>query len=308
MTKRHLIIATRESPLAMEQAALVKKQLEKIHPHLNVELLGMTTQADRRLEVSLLEIGGKGLFVKELEEALLDGRADVAVHSMKDVPMDLPEGLSLPCILQREEPRDVFISNQYASFAELPRNASVGSSSLRRQSQLAALRSDLSFRNLRGNIQTRLRRLDEGDFAALVLAAAGLKRMKLAHRIRHPFSVEECLPAAGQGALGIECKTEDHIVQTLISPLNHQVTYDCVTAERALCRRLGGGCKVPVAAFAELHHDTLTLHGLVGSLDGTRILRAKRSDKAAHAESLGTRVAEELLQLGAEKILREFNV
>lgn len=306
MTKRHLVIATRESPLALRQAELIKLLLLKEHPHLNIEFLGITTQADLRLDVVLTDIGGKGLFVKELEEALLDGRADIAVHSMKDVPMDLPPGLVLPIIGKREEPRDAFVSDKYKSFGEMPRGATVGTSSLRRQTQLRALRSDIEMRNLRGNINTRLNRLDQGDFDAIILAAAGLKRMDFTKRIRSYLSPEESLPAAGQGALGIECREDDLATQKLIAPLNDVITNACVTAERALCRRIGGGCKVPVAAFAQIHHGGLLLRGLVANYAGTKILRARLEGIPEHADSIGTRVGDELLQQGAEKILREF--
>lgn len=306
MTKRHIVIATRESPLALAQAESIKTLLTQHHPYLSVELLGMTTQADQRLDVQLTEIGGKGLFVKELEEALYDKRADIAVHSMKDVPMDLPEGLILPVIGKREEPRDVLVSNTYRSLAGMPSGASLGTSSLRRQTQLRALRPDLIFRTLRGNINTRLRRLDEGDYDAIILAAAGLKRLHLGDRIRAYLSPEESLPSAGQGALGIECREGDDQILALIAPLNDPITHARVVAERAVCRRLGGGCKVPVAAFAEIHQGVLHLRALVANGDGSRILRAQRDGDIQHADSIGTRVADELLQQGAEKILREF--
>ncbi|RDI38369.1 hydroxymethylbilane synthase [Aquicella lusitana] len=306
MTKRHLVIATRESPLALQQAESIKQLLIAHHPHLSVDLLGITTQADKRLDVTLTEIGGKGLFVKELEEALLDGRADIAAHSMKDVPMDLPPGLSLPVMIEREDPRDVFVSNNYASLDQMGSGTALGTSSLRRQTQLRAQRPDLAFENLRGNIHTRLKRLDKGDFDAIVLAAAGLKRMHLDARIRSYLSVEQSLPAAGQGALGIECREEDEPILSLIKPLNHAVTYACVSAERALCRRLGGGCKVPVAAYAQIHHGLLTLHGLVANRNGTRILRVRHEGDPHCADSVGIRAAEELIQQGAEKILKEF--
>ncbi len=308
MTKRHIVIATRESPLALCQAEIIKTQLQLHHPHLSVDLLGITTQADKRLDVKLIEIGGKGLFVKELEEALLDGRADIAVHSMKDMPMMLPEGLVLPVICQREEPRDVFVSNRYRSLAELPTGATLGTSSLRRQTQLMALRHDIEFNMLRGNINTRLQRLDDGAFDAIILAAAGLKRLGLGSRISSYLSAEQVLPSAGQGALGIECRQDDQHTIDLISPLNDTVTSQCVSAERALCRRIGGGCSVPVAAYAQVHHNELHLRGLVANRDGTRILRAHLTGSADHADSIGTRVAEELIQQGAEKILRTFNV
>jgi hydroxymethylbilane synthase len=306
MTKRHLVIASRESPLALAQTESIRQALLKLHPQLSIEILGITTQADKRLDIVLTEIGGKGLFVKELEEALIDGRADIAVHSMKDVPMDLPEGLALPVIGKREEPRDVFVSNQYHSLAELPRGAVVGTSSLRRQTQIRALRSDLTLNNLRGNINTRLKRLDEGDYDAIILAAAGLKRMHFSNRIRSYLSTEESLPSAGQGALGIECRDGDEVIIKLIAPLADEITTQCVIAERALCRRLGGGCKVPVAAFAEIHQGELHLRGLVANQSGRRILRSQLSGDPKNADSIGTRVAEELIQQGADAILREF--
>ncbi len=306
MTKRHLVIATRESPLALRQAESVKQLLMTHHPHLSVELLGITTQADKRLDVTLTEIGGKGLFVKELEEALLDGRADIAVHSMKDVPMELPPGLCLPVMLERDDPRDVFVSNQYETFMQLPHRAVLGTASARRQTQLLALRSDLQLHSLRGNINTRLNRLDKNEFNAIILAAAGLKRLGLTSRIRSYLSIEQSLPAAGQGALGIECREDAHSVLAVIADLNHLPTYQCVTAERAMCRRLGGGCKLPVAAYAQLHRDELTLHGLVANRNGTRVLRVKHGGTTKQAEDIGIRAAEELLQQGAEQILREF--
>jgi hydroxymethylbilane synthase len=306
MTKRHITIATRESPLAMRQAETIRDLLIAQHPHLSVDFLGITTQADKRLEVSVLEVGGKGAFVKELEEALLDGRADMAVHSMKDVPMVLPTGLCLPVIGKREEPRDAFVSNQYQSLAQLPANASVGTSSLRRQTQLLAIRSDINLLSLRGNINTRLKRLDQGDYDAIILAAAGLKRMQLGDRIRSYLSIEESLPAAGQGALGVECRLDDMATQALIAPINDPVTHTCVIAERALCRQLNGGCQVPVAAYAHIQHGKLILKGLVASRDGVRILRVRLEGELVNAESMGIRAADELLQQGAEKILREF--
>jgi hydroxymethylbilane synthase len=307
MTKRHLVIATRESPLALQQAEWVQKRLQLFHPHLHIELLGMTTKADQLLDTSLSQIGGKGLFVKELEEALLDGRADIAVHSMKDVPMELPPGLVIPVICAREEPRDVFVSNHFRSYVELPQNAVVGTSSLRRQTQLKHLRSDIVVKPLRGNINTRLSRLDEGNFDAIILAAAGLLRMGFSRRIRNYFSIEQMLPSAGQGALGIECREKDDGVLSIIKSLDHPITHACVEAERAVCRRLGGGCQAPVAAYAEHHRGHITLQGLVASMDGRRILRAKLTGDEDHTESMGKRVAEELIQQGAEKILKEFH-
>lgn len=306
MTKRQLVIATRESPLALQQSESIKALLQAVHPHLAIELLGITTQADKRLDVQLTEIGGKGLFVKELEEALFDGRADIAVHSVKDVPMVLPPGLILPVISERVDPRDALVSNRYASLAQLPRGAVVGTSSLRRQTQLCRLRPDITLHPLRGNIHTRLKKLDEGEYDAIILAAAGLLRMSLGSRIRDYLSVDAILPSAGQGALGIECRENDTAVQALITPLNHVKTRDAIVAERALCRRLGGGCKVPIAAYATVYRDELTLHGLVASANGMRIARAHLTGLADHAESIGTRVAEVLLQQGAENILQEF--
>lgn len=300
----HLIIATRKSPLALWQAQWVKTRLEAIHSSLSVQLLGLTTSGDKIPAISLAAMGGKGLFVKELEEALLEGRADIAVHSIKDVPMNLPEKLCLPVICEREEARDVFISNQFASLKELPKDAVVGTSSLRRQSQLRALRTDIHLENLHGNIETRLSHLDRASYAAIILAAAGLMRLNLQHRIRSFFTIDQMLPAAGQGVLGIECRESDSITQELIAPLNHSTTHFCVTAERAMCRQLGGGCHVPVAAYATLKNNQLHLHGLVGRTDGTLILRAKHTGYLQQAELLGIHVAENLLQQGAGKILQ----
>ncbi len=253
------------------------------------------------------KIGGKGLFVKELEMALLDGRADIAVHSMKDVPMDLPPGLVVPVICARHDVRDVFIAKDYGSLATLPQGAIVGTASLRRQTQLKALRHDLVYQDLRGNINTRLKRLDRGDFAAIILAAAGVERMGFQARIRDYFSVEDCLPAAGQGALGIEIRADDDAIAELIAPLNHDKTAACVIAERALCRRLNGGCQVPIGAYATLKKDVLTVQGLVANPDGTNIIRAQRKGKLLAADELGTEVAEALIAAGAEQILRAYH-
>lgn len=304
MTKRHLVIATRESPLALRQAETIKALLNQYHPQLNIEFLGITTQADKMLDIQLTEVGGKGLFVKELEEALLDGRADIAVHSMKDVPMDLPPGLCLPVIGEREDPRDVFVSNDYDSIHQLPRSGILGTSSNRRKTQVMALRPDIELKNLRGNIHTRLRKLDEKEYDAIILAAAGLLRMQLGARIRSYLSVEESLPAAGQGALGIECREDDAATHALIAPINDVITHACVTAERALCRRLGGGCEKPVAAYAQIHHGILFLRGLVASLDGIRVLRTEIKGEPKHANQLGEQAAEDLLRQGAAKLLQ----
>lgn len=300
MKPNRLIIATRESPLALWQTHWVKKQLEACHPGLIVELLGLTTQADKMLDTPLKDIGGKGLFVKELEDALLNGKADIAVHSMKDVPMELPVGLCLPVMCEREDPFDVLVSSEFSTIDSLPNSARVGTSSLRRQSQLQALRPDLIMMGLRGNVGTRLQKLDKGEYTAIVLAAAGLKRLGLSNRISCYLTAEQSLPAAGQGVLGIECREQDEAIQKLIAPLNHRVTQQCVTAERAMCRRLGGGCHAPIAAYAEMENDQIMLRGLVASPDGVRVLRVKQSGN--NAEKLGGQVAEELLRLGAREL------
>src|SRR5579862_449484 len=255
MTNPLLTIATRESPLALWQANWVKTRLEHFHPTLKITLLGLTTSGDQ------LQAGGKGLFVKELEEALLAGRADIAVHSVKDVPMDFPSGLCLPVFCEREDPRDAFISNHFTFLDELPTQAQVGTSSLRRQSQLYAIRPDIQVESLRGNVNTRLARLDRDEFSAIVLAVAGLKRLNLQDRICSYLSLEQSLPAAGQGVLGIECRTEDKVVQSLIAPLNHAETALCVQAERAMCQYLGGGCHVPIAAYAMFVGKKIHLRG-----------------------------------------------
>lgn len=308
MVKIHkLVITTRESPLALRQTEWVENRLAALHPELELELLGVTTRADRMLAISLSQVGGKGLFVKELEEALLKGRAQLAVHSMKDMPMDFPPGLCVPVVCEREEPRDVLVSNCYSSLEALPQRARVGTSSLRRQSQLLALRPDLVLEDLRGNVNTRLARLDRGDFDALILAAAGLKRLGMSNRISSLIPIDQILPAVGQGALALECCQEDGWTQEKILPLNHGATFACVTAERAMCKMLGGGCQVPVAAYAQWTQEGLDLRGLVGSRDGKTILRARRQAKADEAVILGEQVALDLLQQGAEKILCEFH-
>lgn len=307
MKKQQFIITTRESPLALRQTEWVQNKLALLHPELTIELLGVTTRADKLLSISLSEVGGKGLFVKELEEALLAGRAQLAVHSMKDMPMDFPQGLAVPVVCEREEVRDVLVSNHYASIETLPLGARVGTSSLRRQSQLSALRPDLVIESLRGNVNTRLARLDRGDFDAIILAAAGLKRLGLDQRITSFISVDQILPAVGQGALALECREGDALTLAQIAPLNHAPTFACVTAERALCRQLGGGCQLPVAAYAELVDNRLNLRGLVGSLDGKTILQARGQGAVSEANTLGERVAKDLLQQGADKILREFH-
>lgn len=299
-----LVIATRESALAMWQALHVKARLESLHPGLDVHILGMKTQGDKILDVPLAKIGGKGLFVKELETALLSGEADIAVHSMKDVPMELPEGLILGAILEREIPFDALVSHRYASLNELPQGAIVGTSSLRRQSQLMALRPDLQIRSLRGNVNTRLSKLDAGEFDAIILAAAGLTRLGFAERIRQVIPADTMLPAVGQGVLGIECRTDDHRILNLIAPLIHPETDTCVRAERAFNHRLQGGCQVPIGGFATLQGDTLEMTGLVASLTGDEKIQDCQRRSALQPEELGIQLADTLLAGGADRLLK----
>lgn len=296
-------IATRKSALALWQAEYVKAALEQSHPGLQVELVPMSTQGDKILDTPLAKIGGKGLFVKELETAMLEGRADIAVHSMKDVPVEFPEGLMLAVICEREDPRDAFVSNRFASFAELPQGAVVGTSSLRRQCQLKALRPDLVIRDLRGNVNTRLAKLDAGEYDAIILAAAGLIRLGFQSRIAGYIDVAHSLPANGQGAVGIECRTDDAAIRALLAPLEHTATRQAVLAERAMNRQLQGGCQVPIGAFAVHEGDSLWLRGLVGQLDGSTILRAEVRGAATAAEQLGEQLAQQLLDQGAAAIL-----
>ena len=300
-----LVIATRESQLALWQAEFIKAELERFHPGLQVELLGMKTKGDIILDVPLAKVGGKGLFVKELEQAMLEDRADIAVHSMKDVPMEFPEGLGLAIICDREDPTDAFVSNHYNSLEELPQGACVGTSSLRRQLQIRAARPDLVIRDLRGNVNTRLAKLDAGEYDAIILASAGLMRLKFDERIRSRMSIEVSLPAGGQGAVGVECRNDDARTRALLAPLHHADTSDRVIAERALNRRLEGGCQVPIACFAELQGDNLYLRGLVGDLTGKTVLRAEIIGPRKQAEQLGIQVAEMLLDQGAGAILAE---
>lgn len=297
-------IATRKSALALWQAEYVKAELLRHHPDLTVELVPMSTQGDKILDTPLAKIGGKGLFVKELEQAMLDGRADIAVHSMKDVPVEFPDGLMLHTICPRENPQDAFVSNQFRSLDQLPAGAVVGTSSLRRQCQIKALRPDLTVRDLRGNVNTRLAKLDNGEFAAIILAAAGLIRLGFEHRIAGLLPVDTSLPANGQGAVGIECRTDDSLVQKLLAPLEHTPTRLCVLAERAMNRKLQGGCQVPIGAFAVLENDTLWLRGLVGATDGSEIIRHQLRGPMQQAEQLGEALAEHLLAQGAGRILQ----
>ncbi len=300
-----LTIATRKSQLALWQANWVKGELEKRNPDLQVELLHVVTKGDRILDVPLAKVGGKGLFVKEIEDALLDGRADIAVHSMKDVPTELPAGLHLAVICEREDPRDAWFARGRVPFREIPEGARVGTSSLRRQTQLRALRPDLLFENLRGNVDTRLRKLEEGQYDAIVLAAAGVKRLGFADRVTEYLASEVTLPAIGQGAVGIECREADPETNALIDPLRHDLTWTAVLAERALLATLQGGCQVPIAAFAEVGDAGVHLRGLVGSLDGQTMIRGSRRGPRVDAESLGIDLAEELLDRGAREILEE---
>jgi hydroxymethylbilane synthase len=303
MSIREIRIATRKSALALWQAEYVKACLEQAHPGLLVSLVPMVSRGDKLLDAPLAKIGGKGLFVKELETALLDNEADIAVHSMKDVPMDFPEGLGLFCICEREDPRDAFVSNTFASLDELPAGSVVGTSSLRRQAQLLALRPDLKIHFLRGNVNTRLAKLDAGEYDAIILAAAGLIRLGFGARIRASISVEASLPAGGQGAVGIECRSADADIHALLAPLHHRETALRVTAERALNKHLNGGCQVPIACYALLEDEQLWLRGLVGQPDGGLLLRAEGRAPAADAEALGVQVAEALLAQGASAIL-----
>ncbi|PHM59719.1 porphobilinogen deaminase [Xenorhabdus sp. KK7.4] len=322
-------IATRQSPLAMWQARYVQKQLKHFHPDLQVELIPMTTRGDIILDTPLAKVGGKGLFVKELELAMLENRADIAVHSMKDVPVEFPDGLGLVTICEREDPRDAFVSVEYASLDDLPTGSIVGTSSLRRQCQLRQLRPDLVIRDLRGNVGTRLSKLDKGDYDAIILAAAGLKRLGLEDRIRMPLAPELLLPAVGQGAVGIECRLDDMQTRELLAPLNHKNTEICVLAERAMNTRLEGGCQVPIGSYAIWQGDNIWLRALVGAPDGSNIIRGERtiysertncsertscskstisSDKAISSEEAcqaGISLAEELLEKGAGQILAD---
>ena len=302
-----LVIASRESALAMWQAEHIRDQLLALYPKTEVSILGMTTQGDQILNVTLSKIGGKGLFVKELETALEEGRADIAVHSLKDVPMHMPPGFMLCCIGKREDPRDAFVSNLHASLESLPPGSIVGTSSLRRESQLRARFPHLKIEPLRGNVQTRLRKLDEGQYAAIILAAAGLKRLGLGERIRALISPENSLPAVGQGALGIECRSDRPDLEILLRPLHDAETAACVLAERAMSRALAGSCQVPLGGFAEIKAGKLHMRGFVASPDGQRLIRAEQSGNIDQPEDLGNAVASALRAQGAEEILASLN-
>ena len=302
-TPKKLVIASRESMLAMWQAEHIKGRLKALYPDCEVEILGMTTRGDQILDRTLSKIGGKGLFIKELEQALQDGRADLAVHSIKDVPMELPEGFALAAIGERASPFDAFVSNQYARLEEMPAGAIVGTSSLRREAQLRAKFPHLTIKPLRGNVQTRLSKLDNGDYDAVILAAAGLQRLGLDGRIREILSPADSLPAAGQGALGIEIAARRTDLADILRPLNHEETAACVTAERALARALGGSCQVPLAAYCVMENGLLTLNGLVGHPDGSVIIEASAQAPAAYADALGRAVAKRLADDGAEELI-----
>ncbi len=298
-------IATRRSPLALWQAEYVRSCLIATHPGIKVELVKMVTQGDKILDTPLAKVGGKGLFVKELEVGLLQGDADIAVHSMKDVPVDFPEGLHLGVICQREDPRDAFVSNEYADIKALPHGAIVGTSSLRRQCQLRAWRPDLQIKDLRGNVNTRLSKLDHSEYDAIILASAGLIRLGFKERIRQYLSIDISLPAVGQGAVGIECRIDDARINKLIAPLNHDETRTCVLAERAMNQRLEGGCQVPIAGYAELQYGQIKMRGLVGRPDGKQVVRGQIEGSAKNAEQLGIMLADDLLSRGAREILQE---
>jgi hydroxymethylbilane synthase len=304
MSSREIRIATRKSALALWQAEYVKARLEQAHPGLVVTLVPMVSRGDKLLDSPLSKIGGKGLFVKELETALLENEADIAVHSMKDVPMDFPEGLGLFCICEREDPRDAFVSNTFASLDDLPRGSIVGTSSLRRQAQLLTRRPDLEIRFLRGNVNTRLAKLDAGEYDAIILAAAGLIRLGFEDRITSAISIEDSLPAGGQGAVGIECRSVDTEIHALLAPLHHADTAVRVTAERALNKHLNGGCQVPIACYAVLEGEQIWLRGLVGEPSGGLLLSAQARGPQSAAAALGVQVAEDLLAQGAGAILQ----
>lgn len=299
-----LTIASRESRLAMWQAEFIQAELKKLYPDCDVQILGMTTQGDQILDKTLSKIGGKGLFIKELEQALLDGRADLAVHSLKDVPMQMPEGFALAAICERASPFDAFVSNDYQRLEELPHGATVGTASLRREAQIRARFPHLNVRPLRGNLQTRLGKLDNGEFEAIILAEAGLKRLGLGERIRGILSPADSLPAAGQGALGIEIASGRSDLAALLMPLNHAKTAVEVTAERALARALGGSCQVPLAAYCTGDENgLLTLNGLVGHPDGSVIYTASAQAPAQYADALGRAVAKQLSEQGADELI-----
>ena len=309
--KNKVVIATRGSKLALWQAEWIKAEIEKLDPDIAIELNKIKTTGDKILDVPLAQVGGKGLFVKEIEEAMLRGEADLAVHSMKDVPTELPEGLHLSTITKREDPRDAFltaVSSQQSAvsiknFQDLPQGANVGTSSLRRICQLLNKRPDLKITQLRGNVDTRIRKLDEGEFDAIILATAGVKRLGHEDRITEKLPTGFSLPAIGQGAVGIECRVDDEFINNLLKPLDHEETFVCVKAERAFLKKLEGGCQVPIAAYAKLKDGNVYIEGLVGSIDGKTLIKESLTGKPEESESLGTALAEKLLARGAKEIL-----
>ncbi|GAB5381434.1 MAG: hydroxymethylbilane synthase [Aliiglaciecola sp.] len=305
MISRVIRIATRKSALALWQAEYVKSKLLAAHKHIDVELVPMTTKGDIILDTPLAKVGGKGLFIKELEVAMQNNEADIAVHSMKDVPVDFPEGFGLHAICERENPLDAFVSNHYSSLSELPEGAVVGTSSLRRQVQLKHARPDIQIKDLRGNVNTRLKKLDDGQYDAIILASAGLIRLGMPQRITQSLPSELSLPAVGQGAVGIECRNDDAELIELLQALNHSTTALCVSAERALNAELQGGCQVPIGSFCEIDGETMTLRGLVGSVKGNGIIFAQQQGPASAPLALGEAVAQELLQQGASDYLAE---
>ncbi len=303
MTVKVIRIATRKSPLALWQAKHVAAKLENAFPELKTELVTMVTQGDKILDTPLAKIGGKGLFVKELEQGMLLGTADIAVHSMKDVPVEFPQGLHLAVILAREDPRDAFVSNRYSSLNDLPSNAKIGTCSLRRQCQLKAQFPNVEILPLRGNVNTRLAKLEAGEFDAIILAAAGLKRLGMANKITQCLDTKVSLPAIGQGAIGIESRRDNEEINQLLQALSDKETTICITAERAMNTRLNGGCQVPIAGFAEIKQQQLLMRGLVGNPDGSIVYRVERVGHIKDAAEIGTRVADELLSQGADKVL-----
>ena len=300
-----LKIATRKSPLALWQAEFVKSKLASLYPDLKIELVKMTTQGDQILNSPLSKIGGKSLFIKELEVGMNEGRADIAVHSMKDVPYELPQGFEIGAILERENPFDAFVSNDYNTIEELPIGAKLGSCSLRRIVQIKAIRPDLEILDLRGNVNTRLKKLDDGEYDAIILACSGLSRLGFEDRIKQDLSPNDSLPAVGQGALGIEIKANDHKISSLIEPLSHKRTMTEVSAERALNATLQGGCSVAIGAFATSKGSELKLCGMVGNVDSGEIIRVEELGETSNPIDLGVRAANKLLSLGARELLNE---
>ena len=304
MTIQIIRIATRQSPLALWQAEYVSERIKALFPSIETQLVKMVTRGDKILDAPLAKIGGKGLFVKELEQGMLEGNADIAVHSMKDVPVTFPDGLHLAAILEREDPTDAFVSNHYSSLDQLPENARIGTSSLRRQCQIKATFPHAEILSLRGNVNTRLAKLDAGDYDAIILASAGLKRLGMGYRIAQCLPTQVSLPAIGQGAIGIECRIDDAQVNAILKALNDESTAICVTAERAMNAKLNGGCQVPIAGFAQIENDEISMRGLVGNPDGSVIYRAEKCGPISHAFAIGEAIADDLLSQGASEILQ----